>query len=393
MDGADTTTSAQTQQPAKKNLRVANVVLLGCGGVGRHLLERILATRALHASNGLHLAVVAVSDSKGLVLSKKGELVDAVLLDTILAKAANFSLSQSYSLQKKHARFEFKPTAGNEDTLRLLQTWNSPTVVVDCTASEKTGELLGLALAEGYCVVLANKKPLTSTLDVYDQIVSGGRRFRCESTVGAGLPIMATLSRTLAAGDPIHRIVGALSGTLGFLMSGLQDGRPYSEVVATAKQRGYTEPDPRDDLSGMDVARKSLIMARAIGGRLNLEDVEVESLYPAEMGPQSMAVGEFLTKGLPSLNTWMRERLKAAQDRNAVLRYVATVDSTKCRVGFMEVSPESPLGRLRGSDNLVEIYTECYKFTPLVIQGAGAGNDTTAAGVLADIIDLQDLYI
>ncbi|CAM6105112.1 unnamed protein product [Calypogeia fissa] len=380
---------AQTEKLAKKT--VIKLVLLGCGGVGRHLLQRIITTRALHESAGLHLAVVAVSDSKGFVLSTK-ELVDSVLNSIISAKHRNVNLSEWYHSSPNEENCEFNAVSRHEATLQLLRTWDLPTVVVDCTASEETGELLGMAAAQGFYVVLANKKPITSSLNVYDQITSLGRRFRCESTVGAGLPVMATLSRTLAAGDPIHRIVGALSGTLGYVMSGLQDGRPYSEVVATAKKLGYTEPDPRDDLSGLDVARKALIMARAMGWRLDLEEVEVESLYPSEMRPQSMPLEEFLSKGVPSLDLSMHERVQAALGRKAVLRYVATIENGKCKVGFMQVSPDSPVGRLCGSDNLLEIYTDCYKEAPLVIQGAGAGNDTTAAGVLADIIDLQDLF-
>eukprot|EP01018_Ginkgo_biloba_P026249 Gb_03928 [translate_table: standard] len=175
-------------------------------------------------------------------------------------------------------------------------------------------------------------------------------------------------------------------------MSELQGGRLFSEVVHAAKTLGFTEPDPRDDLSGMDVARKALILARLLGRRINLENIEVESLYPNEMGPEAMSVDVFLSKGLPTLDKAMEEKIKIAASNGNVVRYVCTIDDSRCKVGLLELPESSPLGQLKGSDNLVEIYSRCYNAQPLVIRGAGAGNDTTAAGVLADIVDLQDLF-
>lgn len=187
-------------------------------------------------------------------------------------------------------------------------------------------------------------------------------------------------------------MVSNSSGTLGYVMSEVEDGKPLSQVVKTAKSLGYTEPDPRDDLGGMDVARKALILARLLGRRITMDSIKVESLYPDEMGPTVMSVDDFLSKGLPLLDKSICERVAKASVSGKVLRYVCVIEGTRCEVGIQELPRDSPLGRLRGSDNVLEVYTRCYNKQPLVIQGAGAGNDTTAAGVLADILDIQDLF-
>ncbi|XP_042476807.1 bifunctional aspartokinase/homoserine dehydrogenase 1 isoform X2 [Macadamia integrifolia] len=264
--------------------------------------------------------------------------------------------------------------------------------VVDCSASSEAIEALKQFIDIGCCVVLANKKPLTSSMEDFEKLFSHPRRIRHESTVGAGLPVITSLNRILASGDPIYRIIGSLSGTLGYVMSELEDGKPFSQVVKAAKSLGYTEPDPRDDLGGMDVARKGLILSRLLGWRLNLDDIKVESLYPDEMVPDKMSLEDFIANGLPLLDKNIEERVKLASSKGNTLRYVCSIEGMRCHVGVQELPKNSALGRLRGSDNVLEIYSRCYKDYPLVIQGAGAGNDTTAAGVLADIIDLQDLF-
>ncbi|XP_022898958.1 uncharacterized protein LOC111412313 [Olea europaea var. sylvestris] len=264
--------------------------------------------------------------------------------------------------------------------------------LVDCSASSETIGVLSQAVDLGCCVVLANKKSLTSSLEYYDKLVSQPRRIRYESTVGAGLPVIASINRMLSSGDPIYRIVGSLSGTLGYVMSEVEGGKPFSQVVNAAKSLGYTEPDPRDDLSGTDVARKALILARLLGHRINLDTIKIESLYPVEMGPDVMPVEDFLVNGLPLLDKDIQNRINKASLNGKVLRYVCLIEDSRCEVGIQELPRDSALGRLRGSDNVLEIYSRCYKTQPLVIQGAGAGNDTTAAGVLADILDIQDLF-
>ncbi|CAH2072237.1 unnamed protein product [Thlaspi arvense] len=372
------------------------VLLMGCGGVGRHLLQHIVSCRSLHAKMGVHLRVIGVCDSKSLVVPAdvlNEELNDKFLSEVCRIKSTGSPLSTFGALEKGEFRvFNGSESRKKAEEIAELLGKSTGLAVVDCSATMETIELLMKAVDLGCSVVLANKKPLTSTLEHYDKLVLHLRRIRHESTVGAGLPVIASLNRIISSGDPVHRIVGSLSGTLGYVMSELEDGKPLSQVVQAAKTLGYTEPDPRDDLSGMDVARKALILARLLGKRLIMDSIKIESLYPEVMGPGLMSVDDFLQNGIVKLDQNIEERVKRASSNGCVLRYVCVIEDSSVQVGIREVPKDSPLGRLRGSDNIVEIYSRCYKEQPLVIQGAGAGNDTTAAGVLADIIDLQDLF-
>ncbi|CAH9115436.1 unnamed protein product [Cuscuta epithymum] len=370
------------------------LLLMGCGGVGRQLLRHIVSCRTLHSKLGVRLRVVGVCDSKSLVVVDDvftAELDDSLLLEICQAKSSGNSLSTLNSGPCS--------TFSSTDAIRKiidiggLLGRSTGLAVVDCSASSETVGILSRVVDFGCCVVLANKKPLTASMEDYDKLVLQLRRLRYESTVGAGLPIMASLSRIISSGDTVYRVIGSLSGTLGYVMSEVEDGKLFSKVVNVAKSLGYTEPDPRDDLGGMDVARKALILARLLGHRINLSSMKIESLYPAHMGPGVMPLDQFLNNGLPQLDKGIQERIEKASSNGNVLRYVCLIDaSSRCEVGIQEVPKDSALGRLRGSDNVLEIYSRCYKEQPLVIQGAGAGNDTTAAGVLADILDLQDLF-
>lgn len=377
-------------------LKKIPLVLMGCGGVGRQLLQHIVSCRSLHANLGVHLRVVGVSDSKSLVVASDiftKEFNDNLLSEICRLKADHSSLSTLISGFGGECQvFLDSDLRGKLSEIASLLGTSTGLAFVDCSASSETVEILTQAVDLGCCIVLANKKPLTSTMEDYDKLVSRPRRIRYESTVGAGLPVIASLNRILSSGDPVHRIVGSLSGTLGYVMSEVEDGKPLSQVVKAAKSLGYTEPDPRDDLSGMDVARKALILARLLGMRINIDSIKIESLYPEEMGPNIMSVEDFLSTGLPLLDNDIGERVRKASLNGNVLRYVCVIEGSRCTVGIQELPKNSPLGRLRGSDNVLEIYSRCYSEQPLVIQGAGAGNDTTAAGVLADILDIQDLF-
>ncbi|KAH6791686.1 Glyceraldehyde-3-phosphate dehydrogenase-like family protein [Perilla frutescens var. hirtella] len=370
------------------------LLLMGCGSVGRQLLHHVISCRPLHSQQGVRLRVVGVCDSKSMVAIPDvltSEFRDDFLLQLCKIKSNGSSLLDLDNIG------ECKVYSGEEIGRKVIDVaaalrGSSGLALVDCSASSETIGLLSQVVNLDGCVVLANKKPLTSSLENYDKLVSQPRRIRHESTVGAGLPVISTINRMLSSGDPIIRIIGSLSGTLGYVMSEVESGRPFSQVVSAAKTLGFTEPDPRDDLSGMDVARKALILARLLGHRLELDSIKVESLYPLEMGPGKMSLEDFLAKGLPSLDEDIQKRIKNASSNGNVLRYVCLIEESRCEVGLQEVAKDSALGRLKGSDNVLEIYSRCYSKQPLVIQGAGAGNDTTAAGVLADILDVQDLF-
>ncbi|CAN8252494.1 unnamed protein product [Cochlearia groenlandica] len=376
-------------------MKKISVLLMGCGGVGRNLIQHIVSCRSIHAKMGVYIRVVGVCDSKSLVVPMdlvKEELSDELLSEVCIIKSNGSSLSRFFDALGKCGYREINDSETKAVVIAQLLSKSTGLAVVDCSASMDTIELLMKAAGLGCCVVLANKKPLTSSLEHYDKLVLHPRHVRHESTVGAGLPVIASLNRIISSGDPVFRIVGSLSGTLGYVMSELEDGKPLSQVVQAAKTLGYTEPDPRDDLGGMDVARKALILARLLGKRIIMDSIKIESLYPEEMGPGLMSVDDFLHNEIVKLDQNVKERVTRAYSNGCVLRYVCVIEGSSVQVGIREVPKDSPLGRLRGSDNIVEIYSRCYKEQPLVIQGAGAGNDTTAAGVLADIIDLQDLF-
>ena len=352
------------------------LILLGLGGVGRALLSQILEQRSLHGERyGLRMRFLAVCDSSGAVEEPEGGFTEELLAGILQHKEEGSGLA-SHRLGRSYR----SPEA-------VVEELGKPgTVVVDCTASDGTAGALLLALERGYQVVLANKKPLTAVQDVYDGISRSWGQARWETTVGAGLPVIATLNRLVSSGDAIERIAGSFSGTLGYVMTGLEAGRAYSETVAEAYRLGYTEPDPRDDLGGVDVARKALILARGIGWRIEMEQVEVKGLYPERMA--GLSVDGFLAE-LPSLDEEFSGQVAGAAAEGKVLRYAATLSEGACSVGLTAVAEDSPLGRLTGTDNLVEFYSRWYSPNPLVIQGRGAGVEATAAGVLSDIVELE----
>ncbi|NOX60614.1 MAG: homoserine dehydrogenase [Chloroflexi bacterium] len=356
-------------------LRTVSLIQFGFGGVGRAVASRILTAAApFKRRYGLRLRYVALCDSRGAVVEPQG-LSEDHLLHLLDHKREGRSLISARGGRARENLTEIIEQAGVDET-----------VVIDVTATDETTAALKLALARGHAAVLANKKPLTGSMDDFRELTASGR-LRYESTVGAGVPVIATLSETLlAANDAIQRIAGCFSGTLGFLTTGLQAGGAFSALVREAYEKGYTEPDPRDDLGGMDVARKALILARTLGWSLDLEQIEVESLYPAELA--SGSVDAFLD-ALSGLDDAYRERVVAALSRQHTLRYVAALEDGAARVGLQSVPLESPLGQLQGTDNLIAFHTAIYDPNPLVLQGRGAGVHGTAAGVLADVVRLS----
>ncbi len=355
-------------------MRRIPLIQFGLGGVGRAVIERVLAAQEIFARReGMALHYVALCDSRGAVIAPDG-LGAEDLRSLLAAKAAGQSLADLPLGYRQD---------GLEDIVDLAGVPGA--IVIDVTATETTAPALQLALQRGYSAVLANKKPLAGPFALFQALTAGGR-LRYEATVGAGVPVIATLRQALlAAQDQVQRIEGCFSGTLGYLATGLQAGEPFSALVAQAKQLGYTEPDPREDLGGMDVARKALILARTLGWPLELADVVVEPLFPPDLGAGSAT--DFLA-ALPALDASYRQRVAAARDQGCTLRYVAQLAGGAAAVGLRSTPLDSPLGRLQGTDNLIAFHTDIYHNTPLVLQGRGAGAHGTASGVLADLVAL-----
>ena len=356
------------------NMKTIPLIQFGFGGVGRAMVERVLASREdFERRYGIRLSYVALCDSQGAVVARRG-ISFSNLKRLLAAKTEGRSIAHADIGYRHEGLLDIVDVAGTTDA-----------IVLDLTAHDETTDALLLALERGYSVVLANKKPLTGPYEIFQQLLASNR-LRYEATVGAGAPVIATLRENLLAShDAVHRIEGSLSGTLGYLTSGLQAGEAFSDLVRKAKAMGYTEPDPRDDLGGLDVARKALILARTLGWPLEMAQVRLDSLYPQALDEGSVA--EFLA-AISSLDADYHSSVVTARSHGNTLRYVASLAGGEATVGLKAVPLDSPLGRLQGSDNLVAFHSEVYLDSPLVLQGRGAGVHGTAAGVLADVVAL-----
>ena len=257
-------------------------------------------------------------------------------------------------------------------------------VVVDCTASDEVADRYASWLKAGIHVITPNKHAGAGPIERYRRLQRQPAQFCYEATVGAGLPIVTTLRDLIDTGDEVLAIDGILSGTLAYLFKSFDGSRPFSALVREAMERGFTEPDPRDDLSGLDVARKLVILARENGWQMSLPDVQLESLVPASM--RDLDRQTFLGR-LQELDVELSGRLAAARSRGCVLRYVAKLTSKgAAQVGLREVRASSALANILPTDNLVQFTTERYRDNPLVVKGPGAGPEVTAMGIFGDLL-------
>ncbi|MBI4262389.1 homoserine dehydrogenase [Candidatus Uhrbacteria bacterium] len=257
-------------------------------------------------------------------------------------------------------------------------------IVVDMSAAE-TSAIHRDVIEHGGVVVTANKKPLTDHMDVYRVLHGDTKQYFYETTVGSSTPVIQTLQDIVATGDEVREIQALLSGTLGFLCSELRKPNAmFSDIVSRAKAQGYTEPHPRDDLSGLDVARKALILGREIGRSLELSDIHLEGLVSKEIEAID-DVSKFLT-ALKELDHEYADKVRGWQKEGKVPQFVARITKDGIHVGLEGVPQASPLGRLEGPENLVTFRTRIFDASPLVLQGRGAGATYTAAGVLSDVI-------
>lgn len=359
--------------------RESKLTLLGFGQIGRELAAQLRAQeRHLRDELGLDITIVAVADRSGIKVQEQG-FSAAALQKLAKQKATGARLFSSDSLL----------SIADLQTAMEKELWLLPShrpILVDLT-SEETAPLIQKALENGFHIVLANKKPLAVSQIAFDELMETARErgldLRYEATAGAGLPVLDTLAKLQEAGDRVETILGAFSGTLGFIMSALEEGRRFSDAVREAWKLGYTEPDPRDDLSGTDVARKALILARTLGRRLELSDIALESLFTPEVDDDNAA--RFVDK-LAALDDAFAERVTRARRDGKVLRYVAKIAPRSIRVGIEAVDQASPIGRLKGTANTIVIHSKRYRDNPLVVTGPGAGAGVTAAGVLNDIV-------
>jgi bifunctional aspartokinase / homoserine dehydrogenase 1 len=265
------------------------------------------------------------------------------------------------------------------------------TVVIDCTASASIADQYRDWLSRGIHIVTPNKKANSGTLPYYrslqDAKRDAGTHYLYEATVGAGLPIIHTLRDLRGTGDEITQIEGIFSGTLAYLFNVFDGSESFSSIVRAAKAKGYTEPDPRDDLSGIDVARKLIILGREMGLTLEIADVQVEGLVPEAL--TQCSVEEFMAR-LPESDAAMAAALAEARLKNQVLRYVGRIDAAgKATVGLMRLEAKHAFANIALTDNVVRFATRRYCDNPLIVQGPGAGPEVTAAGVFSDLLRLS----
>ena len=347
-----------------------SIGVIGPGAVGRMLLEQLASqSERLRQQFNLDLRIRGILASRRMVLATTGIDLGAwrAALDaqSVAADMARFT---------EHVHADYRPH----------------TVFIDCTASDSVARHYPDWFRRGIHVVTPNKKANSADWEFYQSLREARRLSRAhylyEATVGAGLPVIQTLRDLRETGDDVVSIEGIFSGTLAYLFN-VYDGRTaFSEIVRAARQRGYTEPDPRDDLSGLDVARKLIILGREMGLPLELSDVTIESLVPA--GLESASADEFMSE-LPRYDEAMRARYAAAHAQGKVMRYVGKVTNDgRARVGVAELDAQHAFANIALTDNVVRFATRRYCDNPLIVQGPGAGPEVTAGGVFADLLRL-----
>jgi bifunctional aspartokinase / homoserine dehydrogenase 1 len=347
-----------------------SVGVIGPGTVGRVLLDQLAAQSVrLRERFKLDLRVRGVLGRERMLLSDSG----AALSDW-REQFQSGGVAADVTRFVEHLRLDYLPH----------------TVLVDCTASGAIAARYAEWLGAGIHIVTPNKKANSGDLAYYTRMLearrAGGSHYLYQATVGAGLPVVTTLRDLLATGDDISTIEGIFSGTLAYLFNAFDGARSFSSIVHEARQRGFTEPDPRDDLSGADVARKLIILGREMGLPLELKDVRVDSLVPADLAAGS--IEEFMGQ-LPRYDAAIAARLAAARSRGKVLRYTGRLTAAgEAAVGLQEVDADHVFANIALTDNVVRFATRRYCDNPLVIQGPGAGPEVTAGGVFADLLRL-----
>lgn len=355
---------------AKRHVHVA---IIGKGAIGKTLINQIAEGQTrLSRDMDLVLKVVGIADSRHFIFEPNGIVL------------------KNWEKQVNACR---TPMTLDGFTKTLEDSHLENLIVVDATANEKIAAQFPTWLGKGFSVVTPNKKANTLSMKFYNTLQAAVRQrnsyYYYEACVGAGLPIISTLQDLLNSGDEIIHIEGLLSGTLGYLFSELEKGKPFSAIVKKAHEMRYTEPDPRDDLSGMDVARKLVILARLCGMTVELKQVKIEQLLPAALW-KAKSVDDFFKK-LPQVDTLYAQKMTTAAKTGKVLRYIGRIKDGKCAIELRAIEKNSPFGNLVGGDNMVVFTTKRYLKNPLIVRGPGAGPEVTAGGVFADILKVANL--
>ncbi|KAG9248735.1 homoserine dehydrogenase-domain-containing protein [Calycina marina] len=358
------------------------IAVIGAGGVGKAFLSQLesLSTRLSRTPSSPKLSLILLSSSKKVLYTHKYTALSLGNTASSLAQSAQEPLSLPQIIE-------------------YLAAAPSKAVLVDNTSSQDVANQYPAFLAKGISIVTPNKKAFSGTFKLWQEIFgaasTSGAKVYHESSVGAGLPVISTLKELVDTGDEVTRIEGVFSGTMSFLFNSFAptegSGGKWSAEVKKAKELGYTEPDPRDDLNGLDVARKLTILARLAGLEVaSPTSFPVQSLIPKEL--ESVSSGDEFIENLPKFDSQMEETKAAAEKEGKVVRFVGSIDVGKkeVKVGLEKFDRSHPIASLKGSDNIISFYTKRYGTNPLIIQGAGAGGEVTAMGVTGDLIKVLE---
>lgn len=339
------------------------IFLAGVGAVGGTLINKLLS----YHNGNVFLKVIGVCNSRKALYDFSGLNAD------------------TWETQLKSGI----PTRWVNIIDTLTQRKQHPIIFVDATGSEDVARRYPDLLEAGIHIATPSKLANTFEQTFYNRIREKTSKnnvsFRYETTVGAGLPIISTINDLLSSGDTITELSGVVSGTMTYLFNELENGTPFSKAVLQARELGYAEPDPRDDLSGEDVARKFLTLARETGHSTEREEINVQSLIPEPL--KKTGLDEFLNR-LEEYDEEWKLKFEEAASKGETLRYTGKLKDGKIAIGVEHVSKDSPLGQLKGTDNILHIHSRCYNQTPIIIQGPGAGREVTASGVMADILKI-----
>ena len=370
--------------------QVLNVFLCGVGTVGGSLLEQIASQRQkLMKERNLQINVVGIASGHNAVFDRNGIDLEAPLLPPQEGKTpcGEFSIQRLREVLKQAPASNIKRL---KEEVIGMNIFNS--VFVDCTASAEVAGLYEDLLSNNISVVAANKVAASSDYDNYAKLKATARKrgvkYLFETNVGAGLPIINTINDLINSGDKILKLEAVLSGTLNFIFNKISADVPFSETVRLAKEEGYSEPDPRIDLSGKDVVRKLVILSREAGYKMNQEDVEKKLFIPQSFFEGSL---DDFWKNLPSLDAQFEQERKEVEAAHEHWKFVAKLENGKGSVSLQRVGEHHPFYDLEGSNNIILITTERYNQYPMLIQGYGAGAQVTAAGVFADIMSIANI--
>jgi aspartokinase/homoserine dehydrogenase 1 len=355
------------------DVKTLSVFLVGTGLIGKTLMTQISKHKDyLKSSRSLEISIVGISNSRKMIFDSDG-----------------------ISLSRYQENLDKGEPADMVQFVQAMINMNLPqSIFVDCTSNEVVVKHYAEIMENSISIVTPNKIANSDSYKNYLNLRSIAKkrnvRFLYETNVGAGLPVINTLTDLLNSGDEIRRIEAVLSGTLSFIFNNFNEGTAFSDIVKQAQEKGFTEPDPRVDLSGKDVARKLLILARETGMKIELKDIQIDGILPASC-LRAPSVQAFFVELKKNNHLFEAMRAKAAKN-NKVLRFIASLDKGKAKISLQDVDSSHPFYNLSGSDNIISFTTDRYTDRPLVVKGPGAGAEVTAAGVFAEIISISKYF-